>query len=150
MKASLAQPEIREVMDIRQAAHYLGISADSLYRYAATGFIPAFRLGNRWRFRKSRLDEWMDRRSGLEGSACTKTGAFTEEARPFHAGSGTRGSHRLLARPLGIGLRRSLPHPWVKASLPVIVSSYSLVLAPGLAWSTALPRGSGFTVTGCV
>ncbi len=53
-------------MDIRQAAHYLGISADSLYRYAATGFIPAFRLGNRWRFRKSRLDEWMDRRSGVE------------------------------------------------------------------------------------
>lgn len=67
MKASLAPPaETREVMDIRQAAHYLGISADSLYRYAATGFIPAFRLGNRWRFRKSRLDEWMDRRSGLE------------------------------------------------------------------------------------
>lgn len=58
--------EIREVMDIRQAAHYLGISADSLYRYASTGFIPAFRLGNRWRFRKSRLDEWMDRRSGVE------------------------------------------------------------------------------------
>ncbi|HTW49190.1 MAG TPA: helix-turn-helix domain-containing protein [Acidobacteriaceae bacterium] len=66
MKASLAaSDETREVMDIRQAAHYLGISADSLYRYAATGFIPAFRLGNRWRFRKSRLDEWMDRRSGL-------------------------------------------------------------------------------------
>ncbi len=69
MKAPLAQPEIREVMDIRQAAHYLGISADSLYRYAATGFIPAFRLGNRWRFRKSRLDEWMDRRSGVEEAA---------------------------------------------------------------------------------
>lgn len=65
MKASFAQSEIREVMDIRQASDYLGISADSLYRYAATGFIPAFRLGNRWRFRKSRLDEWMDRRSGL-------------------------------------------------------------------------------------
>lgn len=67
VKASLAATaETREVMDIRQAAHYLGISADSLYRYAATGFIPAFRLGNRWRFRKSRLDEWMDRRSGVE------------------------------------------------------------------------------------
>jgi excisionase family DNA binding protein len=69
VKASLAPTdETREVMDIRQAAHYLGISADSLYRYAATGFIPAFRLGNRWRFRKSRLDEWMDRRSGLGDS----------------------------------------------------------------------------------
>lgn len=66
MKASINQTaETREVMDIRQAAHYLGISADSLYRYASTGFIPAFRLGNRWRFRKSRLDEWMDRRSGI-------------------------------------------------------------------------------------
>jgi excisionase family DNA binding protein len=66
VKASpAATDETREVMDIRQAAHYLGISADSLYRYASTGFIPAFRLGNRWRFRKSRLDEWMDRRSGL-------------------------------------------------------------------------------------
>lgn len=72
MKASLAQPEIREVMDIRQASHYLGISADSLYRYASSGFIPAFRLGNRWRFRKSRLDEWMDRRSGLEEEATPK------------------------------------------------------------------------------
>ena len=66
MKAPSTQPgETREVMDIRQAADYLGISADSLYRYASTGFIPAFRLGNRWRFRKSRLDEWMDRRSGI-------------------------------------------------------------------------------------
>jgi len=72
VKPSLAQPEIREVMDIRQAAHYLGISSDSLYRYAASGFIPAFRLGNRWRFRKSRLDEWMDRRSGLEEAAAPR------------------------------------------------------------------------------
>lgn len=72
VKAPLAQPEIREVMDIRQAAHYMGISADSLYRYAATGFIPAFRLGNRWRFRKSRLDEWMDRRSGVTETPAPK------------------------------------------------------------------------------
>lgn len=71
MKASQST-EIREVMDIRQAADYLGISADSLYRYAATGFIPAFRLGNRWRFRKSRLDEWMDRRSGIEEAPAPK------------------------------------------------------------------------------
>ena len=54
MKAPVAQPEIREVMDIRQAAHYMGISADSLYRYASTGFIPAFRLGNTPGPRRSR------------------------------------------------------------------------------------------------
>jgi excisionase family DNA binding protein len=50
-------------MDIRQAAGYLGISSDSLYKYASEGFIPAFKLGNRWRFKKSLIDEWMDRQS---------------------------------------------------------------------------------------
>jgi excisionase family DNA binding protein len=58
--------EIREVMDIRQASDYLGISPDSLYRYASEGFIPAFKLGNRWRFRRSRLEEWMDTQSGID------------------------------------------------------------------------------------
>ena len=55
----------REVMDIRQAADYLGISADTLYRYASEGFVPAFKLGNRWRFKKNLLENWMDRQSGV-------------------------------------------------------------------------------------
>ncbi|MFP5268205.1 MAG: helix-turn-helix domain-containing protein [Acidobacteriota bacterium] len=60
-----AQPVLREVMDIRQASDYLGISGDTLYRYASEGFVPAFKLGNRWRFRKSVLDHWMDVQSGV-------------------------------------------------------------------------------------
>jgi excisionase family DNA binding protein len=66
MKSSAGRvSELREVMDIRQASDYLGISPDTLYKYASDAFIPAFKLGNRWRFRKSRLDEWMDRQSGV-------------------------------------------------------------------------------------
>ena len=61
-----AQIALREVMDIRQAAEYLGISGDTLYRYASEGFVPAFKLGNRWRFRKSLLDSWMDEKSGVK------------------------------------------------------------------------------------
>jgi len=64
---------LREVMDIRQAAGYLGISSDTLYRYASEGFVPAFKLGNRWRFKKSLLDAWMDRQSGT---------AAVEEVKP--------------------------------------------------------------------
>lgn len=60
------QAMLREVMDIRQAADYLGISGDTLYRYASEGFIPAFKLGNRWRFKKSLLDAWMDEKSGIK------------------------------------------------------------------------------------
>ena len=55
---------LREVMDIRQASEYLGISGDTLYRYASEGFIPAFKLGNRWRFKRSLLDAWMVEQSG--------------------------------------------------------------------------------------
>jgi excisionase family DNA binding protein len=66
MRSSTARAsEIREVMDIRQASNYLGISPDTLYKYASEAFIPAFKLGNRWRFKKSRLDEWMDQQSGV-------------------------------------------------------------------------------------
>jgi excisionase family DNA binding protein len=69
MKTAVARSEIREVMDIRQAADYLGISPDTLYKYASESFIPAFKLGNRWRFKKSRLDDWMDQQSGGAGTA---------------------------------------------------------------------------------
>ena len=62
---------VREVMDIRQASEYLGISGDTLYRYASDGFIPAFKLGNRWRFKKSLLDAWMDEKSGVKVSTVT-------------------------------------------------------------------------------
>lgn len=82
MKPTSAQSvEIREVMDIRQAADYLGISADSLYRYASTGFIPAFRIGNRWRFRRSKLEEWMDTRS-QEAEAPAAKGVRSSQKKP--------------------------------------------------------------------
>ena len=76
MMASLAQMAVREVMDIRQAAEYLGISGDALYRYASEGFVPAFKLGNRWRFKKDLLDRWMDRQSGVKapGKGAVRTG----------------------------------------------------------------------------
>ena len=71
--AVAAQTMLREVMDIRQAAEYLGISGDTLYRYASEGFIPAFKLGNRWRFKKSLLDAWMDEKSGVQPVATPVT-----------------------------------------------------------------------------
>ena len=53
----------REVMNIRQASQYLGVSPDTLYKYVNEQKLPAFKLGNRWRFKKSKLDEWMEEKS---------------------------------------------------------------------------------------
>ena len=67
-RTNLLVPEVREVMDIRQASDYLGISPDTLYKYASEGFVPAFKLGNRWRLKKSTLDRWMERQSQVRES----------------------------------------------------------------------------------
>ena len=53
-------------MNIRQASQYLGVSPDTLYKYVGEQKIPAFKLGNRWRFKKSLLDAWMDEKSGVK------------------------------------------------------------------------------------
>lgn len=55
--------DAREVMNIRQASQYLGVSPDTLYKYVSEESIPAFKLGNRWKFKKSILDSWMENKS---------------------------------------------------------------------------------------
>ena len=50
-------------MDIREASEYLGVSRDTLYKYVSQERIPAFKLGNRWKFKKTVLDRWMERKS---------------------------------------------------------------------------------------
>lgn len=52
-------------MNIRQASQYLGVSPDTLYKYVYEERIPAFKLGNRWKFKKTILDQWMERKSAL-------------------------------------------------------------------------------------
>jgi excisionase family DNA binding protein len=52
----------REVMNVKEASSYLGISPDTLYRYVYREQIPAFKLGNRWKFKKNILDRWIERK----------------------------------------------------------------------------------------
>jgi excisionase family DNA binding protein len=71
----------REVMNIRQASQYLGVSPDTLYKYVGEQKIPAFKLGNRWRFKKSKLDQWMeDKSSQMESGTKHKPKAATKAA----------------------------------------------------------------------
>jgi excisionase family DNA binding protein len=55
--------ETREVMGIREASDYLGVSRETLYKYVMGERIPAFKLGNRWKFKKTVLDRWMEKQS---------------------------------------------------------------------------------------
>ena len=96
MRTLPARDEVREVMDIRIASDYLGISPDTLYKYASDGFVPAFKLGNRWRFKRSRLDEWMDLQSS-QGAQPRKAEPQPDVAQPRKPQSGVPRQKRAVA-----------------------------------------------------
>lgn len=52
-----------ELMTLKEVARYLRLSGQTLYNMVEQGRIPVLRAGNRWRFRKSEVDEWMRTRA---------------------------------------------------------------------------------------
>jgi excisionase family DNA binding protein len=48
-----------EVLTATQAAAYLQVSASTIRRLAREKRLPAARMGRRWRFQKSALDQWL-------------------------------------------------------------------------------------------
>lgn len=47
-------------MDFKDTKRYLKTSRATLYRLIYTKKIPAFKLGGQWRFKKERLDKWLE------------------------------------------------------------------------------------------
>lgn len=54
------------VLTAEEAAEYLRMALSTLYRYMRKGQVPCFKVGNQWRFKRSVLDEWMERMSTLD------------------------------------------------------------------------------------
>ena len=48
-----------EILTLDEVAAYLKAGKRTVYRLAASGEIPAFKLGGTWRFRRSELDQWI-------------------------------------------------------------------------------------------
>lgn len=56
------QPD--EILTIDEVAAFLKAGKRTVYRLAASGKLPAFKLGGTWRFRRSDLDKWIASRIG--------------------------------------------------------------------------------------
>ncbi len=54
-----AENEQPTMMTVREVADYLRMHEMTIYRMARQGEIPAYKVGNRWRFNKNRLQEWL-------------------------------------------------------------------------------------------
>jgi HSP20 family protein len=65
MKIKMNKNEEDKILTAEEAAEYLRMALSTLYRYMRKGQVPCFKVGNQWRFRKSVLDQWLDRISTL-------------------------------------------------------------------------------------
>jgi excisionase family DNA binding protein len=50
-------------MTVKDVAEYLQLSTDQIYRLAQQGKIPASKVGARWRFKRGKIDEWVENQS---------------------------------------------------------------------------------------
>ena len=48
------------VMTVEEVAEYLRIPRASVYKLAQKGKIPCQKVGRHWRFRRERIDQWLD------------------------------------------------------------------------------------------
>ena len=55
----------QNLMTIGQVAQYLTIDKFTVYRLVAQKKIPAFKVGNQWRFKKEMIEEWLTKNSNI-------------------------------------------------------------------------------------
>ena len=48
------------LIDFNETKQYLKVSRSTLYRLLQSGRIPASKVGGQWRFRRERLDKWLE------------------------------------------------------------------------------------------
>ena len=48
-----------QLWTIAQIAKYLNVDKFTIYRLIASGEIPAFKVGNQWRFKKRLIERWL-------------------------------------------------------------------------------------------
>ena len=47
-------------LTVDEVAKRFGVNVTTVYRLVQRGKLPAFKVGSQWRFRKSRLEEWVE------------------------------------------------------------------------------------------
>ena len=52
-----------------QVAEYLKVDKFTVYRLVTQKNIPAFKVGNQWRFNKDMIDAWLLKNSNIDGES---------------------------------------------------------------------------------
>ena len=50
----------RPYLTVDEVAKRFHVNPTTVYRLAKRGHLPGFKVGNQWRFRETRLEEWIE------------------------------------------------------------------------------------------
>jgi len=53
------------LLTIEQVARYLKVDKFTVYRLVARRKLPAYRVGNQWRFKRTVIEGWLNRNSNI-------------------------------------------------------------------------------------
>jgi excisionase family DNA binding protein len=54
---------MNEILTVKEVAVFLKLHQTTVYKMIKSGELPAFRIGGDWRFRRSRIEEWLTSRT---------------------------------------------------------------------------------------
>ena len=53
-------------MTVKEIADYLHVNRYTIYRFLAQKQLPAFKVGNQWRFKRKMIEDWLTRNSNVQ------------------------------------------------------------------------------------
>ena len=56
---------IEKLLTLEQVAEYLNVDKFTVYRLLADKELPAFKVGNQWRFKRKMIENWLMQNSNL-------------------------------------------------------------------------------------
>jgi excisionase family DNA binding protein len=57
-----------KLLTIDQVANYLKVDKFTIYRLVTKKKLPAFKVGNQWRFKRKIIDAWLENNSNMRGT----------------------------------------------------------------------------------
>ena len=54
------------LLTLAQVAQYLNVDRLTVYRLLAQKQLPAFKVGNQWRFKRKMIEAWLTKNSNLQ------------------------------------------------------------------------------------
>lgn len=59
----------KQLLTVTQVAEYLKVNKFTIYRLVAAKQLPAFKVGNQWRFKKTLIENWLKAHSNSHAQA---------------------------------------------------------------------------------